>query len=298
MKNIFFIVIFFVFSLKGLAQSDEVKILSTIAVEKDYYVEEAKGLNIACKYNFLSLEEQHHDDTILIGATFYVTTRILENGVEISPAKGYASLIGESGTLMFSIPLTGDKIEASKFSKSLEQFIPYASLAIPEGKHTLQVSVSISGKDATGKVWEDKRLTDEITIIKPPIKLVNFNIDYIEVNPLNAKGNAWDYSVFKTDAPDVDVSIMIGSVVVWKSHVNDTYLFSVGPYSRNISFTISQGDKVGVLIQDMDVMYHDFVAKWLFATNNKSDGVEYTYDKSKGNIKSCNLKFSIHPLNN
>ncbi|MBX7224440.1 MAG: hypothetical protein K1X55_00285 [Chitinophagales bacterium] len=290
MRNIFFIALFFVGVSESVAQFNEIKILGITTIEKDYYVEGAKGINITYKYNFLSLEEQHHEDTILRGATFYLTTQILEDGMAVTPSKGYAS---SSDVLEFQIPLTGVQIEASKFSKTVVQFVPYASLNMSEGSHNIQVYTTVTGKDASGKQWRDSDTSGRISIVKPANKLFHLDIDYIELNTLNAKGNAWDYSIFKTDAPDVGVSVMIGNTVLWESQVNDTYMFSVGPNSRNIEFAISEGDKVGILIQDIDVMYHDFVAKWLFSTNDKKIGTGYTYDKSKGNIKSCNLKFSF-----
>ncbi|MBK7139990.1 MAG: hypothetical protein IPH74_13675 [Bacteroidetes bacterium] len=70
-------------------------------------------------------------------------------------------------------------------------------------------------------------------------------------------------------------------------------MFAVGPNSKNINFTISENDKVALLIQDIDIMIHDFVAKWFFSTSNKKDGLFSTYNTAKGNIKSCSLNFKI-----
>ena len=70
-------------------------------------------------------------------------------------------------------------------------------------------------------------------------------------------------------------------------------MFAVGPNSKNINFTISENDKVAVLVQDIDVLFHDYVAKWVFTTNDKKTGTLYSYNKAKGNIKSCSLTFKI-----
>ena len=69
-------------------------------------------------------------------------------------------------------------------------------------------------------------------------------------------------------------------------------MFAAGPDARNISFTISKNDKVVVKIEDIDIMFHDFIAKWIFSTN-KMPGVLYTFKKpSSTNIKSCLLTFT------
>lgn len=143
----------------------------------------------------------------------------------------------------------------------------------------------MSGKDADGHFHQHKKEKKDISFKKPPTKLFTLNIDYIEVNPHNAKGHVWDHAMFNSDAPDVGVNILTGNTTVWKSSVNDTYMFAVGPNSKNITFTISENDKVTVLVQDIDVMFHDFIARWNFTTNDKKLNTLYTYNKGKRKCK-------------
>jgi len=46
-------------------------------------------------------------------------------------------------------------------------------------------------------------------------------------------------------------------------------------------------------VQDIDVMFDDFIAKLLFKTGDKKSGTLYSYNTAKGNIKSCNITFKI-----
>lgn len=287
-------IILFVFSLISLhTKASNLKIIQYVDVETDYNYEGVKGINITYRYNFLSLEEENHNDTLLRGCTFYIKTTLSENNSAIEPANGYKSVMNTNGDLEFTIDLMGTEIEASKFDKKVTQFIPYASLKLNEGNHTINVKGEITGKDATGFLHQQKVEKTAITFKKPATKKFTMNIDFVEVNTLNSSGKAWDYAIFRTDAPDVGIDILIGNTSVYKSHVNDTYMFAVGPNSKNINFTISENDKVAVLVQDIDVMFHDYVAKWVFTTNDKKTGTLYSYNKAKGNIKSCNLTFKI-----
>lgn len=273
--------------------ASNLKIIQSINVETDYNYQGVRGLNITYRYNFLPLEEENHNDTLLRGCTFTIKTNLFENNNAIEPANGYKSVINTDGDLEFTITLMGADIVATKFDNKVSQFIPYASLKLNQGNHTINVIAEIKGKDATGFLHQQKIEKAATTFTKPATKTFTLNIDYIEVNTLNSKGQAWDYAIFRTDAPDVGVDVLIGNTSVFKNNVNDTYMYAVGPNSKNISFTISENDKVSVLVQDIDVLFHDFIAKWNFSTNDKKTGTLYAYNKVKGNIKSCNLTFKI-----
>ncbi|MFN8282122.1 MAG: hypothetical protein U0U67_02855 [Chitinophagales bacterium] len=287
------IALLLIISLQTVVANDAVKILSYIDVDTDYEFEGVKGINITYKYNFLSLEEDQHNDTILDNCTFYLKTKLYVNGAAVKSELGYNAYKNSNGELEYSITLTGRDIQASKFDRKATQFIPYAAMQINEGEYAITINTEMTGNDATGQSHTDKK-EKPVTFKKPATKIVTMNIDYIEVNTLNAKNQAWDYALFKTDAPDVGVDIKVGNSTTWKSHVNDTYMFAVGPNSKNIQFTISEKDKFAVLVQDIDVLFHDFVANLIFTTKDKKDGQVYTYDKASGNIKTCSLNFKIN----
>lgn len=292
MKQISIAVLIFFILIKP-AFSSNLKIINSISVEKDVEYEGAKGLSITYRYNFLPIEEENHNDTILKGAVFHLKTYVLENSSFVEPANGYTSVKNTNGDIEFDLTLMGSEITPSKFDKKITQFIPYASLNLVSGNHNIQIKAILEGKDATGFFHEQILEKTDIQFTKPATKLFTMNIDYIELNTLNSKGHAWDYALFRTDAPDVGVTILVGNTVVWKSHVNDTYMFAVGLNSKNINFSISENDNIIVLVQDIDVMFHDFAAKWNFATKKKVDNQLYTYSKAGGNIKSCNLNFKL-----
>lgn len=293
MKKLISTLILFNFTFFNILKASQLDIIQGIEIEPNYIDDGVHGMKITYRYNFLSLEEEHHNDTLLQNCTFTIKTKISENGKNIGTAKGFKSVTNQNGDLEFTIQLIGSEIQASKYDKLAVQFIPFAALNLMEGEHNLAVKAEISGKDATGFLHNQKIEKNGIVINKPITKTFTMNIDYLEVNTLNSIGQAWDYGIFKTDAPDVGINIMVGNVSVWKSNVNDTYMFAVGPNSKNISFTISKNDKVIFLVQDIDVMFNDFIAKWSFSTNDKKIGSNYNYNKAKGNVKSCNLSFRI-----
>ena len=293
MKKLISALILFNFTFFNILKASQLDIIQGIEIEPNYIDDGVHGMKITYRYNFLSLEEEHHNDTLLQNCTFTIKTKISENGKNIGTAKGFKSVTNQNGDLEFTIQLIGSEIQASKYDKLAVQFIPFAALNLMEGEHNLAVKAEISGKDATGFLHNQKIEKSGIVINKPITKTFTMNIDYLEVNTLNSIGQAWDYGIFKTDAPDVGINIMVGNVSVWKSNVNDTYMFAVGPNSKNISFTISKNDKVIFLVQDIDVMFNDFIAKWSFSTNDKKIGSNYNYNKAKGNVKSCNLSFRI-----
>ncbi|MBK9329735.1 MAG: hypothetical protein IPM95_10585 [Sphingobacteriales bacterium] len=276
------------------AKAQEFKILSTISVETDYEYGGVKGFNITYKYNFLSLEEFAHNDTLLRGCEFKLTTQLLANNEKVKPAQGYKSVTNSSGVLEYTIKLKGREIQPSYFDKKVTQFIPYAALNLTEGENTVTVQAEMSGKDADGHLHQHKKEKKDISFKKPPTKLFTLNIDYIEVNPHNAKGHVWDYAMFNSDAPDVGVNVLVGNTSVFRSNVNDSHMFAAGPNSKNISFMISAKDKISVLIQDIDVLFHDLIAKWEIATRYKKDGQVYTYDNTNANIKSCSVNYKIN----
>lgn len=293
MKKLISALILFNFTFFNILKASQLDIIQGIEIEPNYIDDGVHGMKITYRYNFLSLEEEHHNDTLLQNCTFTIKTKISENGKNIGTAKGFKSVTNQNGDLEFTIQLIGSEIQASKYDKLAVQFIPFAALNLVEGEHNLAVKAEISGKDATGFLHNQKIEKSGIVINKPITKTFTMNIDYLEVNTLNSIGQAWDYGIFKTDAPDVGINIMVGNVSVWKSNVNDTYMFAVGPNSKNISFTISKNDKVIFLVQDIDVMFNDFIAKWSFSANDKKIGSNYNYNKAKGNVKSCNLSFRI-----
>lgn len=268
----------------------ETKIISNLGVLPDFTFEGAKGINLTFQYNFHPIYEQTHNDTILQDCTFTLKVKLVAENKTIGAAKGYQFVENSQNELEYTITLSGTDLQATKVNKKTNQFIPYAALQLPEGVHAIKVQTSLNGKDVLGNEYHQNFEKNSITITKPATQLFTMNIDHIEVKPFTSNGQAWDYAFFKTDAPDVGVNIMVGNTTVYKKNVNDSYMFAAGPDSRNIVFTISKNDKVVVKIQDIDVLFHDFVAKWVFSTN-KMPGVTYTYKKPTGNVKSCLLTF-------
>lgn len=291
MKNLLLILVSILFTTNIIASN--LDMIKSVSVQTDYEYHGVKGINITYKYNFLPLIQENKNDTLLDNAIFKISTKLYQNNVAIEPAKGYQSQANTNDKLEFTLSLLSTDISPTKTDKTITQFIPYAVLKLNEGNQDIDIKAEITGKDAVDFFHHQKVEKNAITFNKPKTKTFTLNIDYIEVNTMNAQGQAWDYSIFRTDAPDIQVLVLVGNISVWKKSVTDTYMFAVGPYSKNISFIISENDKVEIYIQDIDLIFHDYIANWNFTTSDKKPGTLYTYNKAKGNIKSCNVNFRI-----
>ena len=273
--------------------TDNLKIIGLVEVKTDYTLDGVKGINITYRYNFLQLEEEHHNDTILKNASFSVSAVLYENDKAIEPALGYQSIANATGDAEFSFDFLSTEMQASKFDKKKSLFIPYAALKLSQGNHVISVKTLFSGTDGTGEKQQQIKQTENISFSKPKTNTFTLNIDYIEATEKNAKGNVWDIALFRTDAPDVGVNVLVGDISVWKKNVNDSYMFAVGPNSKNIMLTISENDRVVLLIQDIDLIFHDFIAQLNFDTKKLKTNQVYMYDTPIGNIKSCSLNYKI-----
>jgi hypothetical protein len=291
-KTLFILLVIVGFNAITFA-TNNIKIIGSVDVETDYTSNGVKGINITYRYNFLQLEEENHNDTILSKASFAVSAVLYENNQPLEPALGYQSVANANGDAEFGFDFLSNEMQASKFDKKKSLFIPYAALKLSQGNHIISVKSIFSGTDGTGNKHEQKLIDENISFKKPKTNTFTLNIDYIEATEKNAKGNVWDVAFFRTDAPDVGVTVLVGDISVWKKNVNDTYMFAVGPNSRNIVFTISENDRVELLIQDIDVLFHDFIARLAFDTKKLKTNQVYSYNKASGNVKSCSLNFKI-----
>ena len=275
-----------------IAQSNLPKIISAITVQNDIISEGVKGMNVTIKYNFLSIEELNHNDSILKNSDFFFATKCFENNKVIEADLGFTKF-SSNNEFYFKLNLLKQDVQASTIDKSIDFFIPYAALKLKEGKHTLSLKTEVvkieNVKTSTIQKFEKANLE----IIKPAIQIVTFDIDYIELNTLNTKGNSWDVGIFKPDAPDINVAIKLSSAIIWHQYQNDSYTYSLGSKSHNLTFAICKGDIITVYIQDLDIIFHDFVAQWQFDMTNKVKDQIYIFNTPKGNIKSCNLSYKI-----
>ena len=99
MKKILSFLIVFNFICFFTSKASNLDIIGNVSVETNYYYEGAKGIRVTYRYNFLSLEEEHHDDTLLNNCIFYIKTTLSENGNFVEPANGYGSVTNSTGDL-------------------------------------------------------------------------------------------------------------------------------------------------------------------------------------------------------
>lgn len=286
-------ILFLILSQNVFSQTDPIKIISSINVQNDYNSEGVIGMNITIKYNFLALEEWNHDDSILKNADFSFATKIIENNKPVEADQGFTKFTSNNAEFYYKMSLLRQDVQASVIDKTIDFFIPYAALKLTEGKHTLTLKTDVLKFEDLKTTSLQKFEKNNVDINKPPVQVVTFDIDYIELNTLNTKGNSWDVGIFKPDAPDIDVSINLSSATLWHQYQNDSYTYSLGSKSHNLTFAISKGDIITLYIQDLDIIFHDYVAKWQFDMANKVKDQIYVFDTAKGNIKSCKLTYKL-----
>lgn len=282
------------------AQTDGIKIIRSINVEKDYTLDGVIGLNVTYKYNFLPLQEQSHNDSILKGAKFKITTRFFVENEAINPAYGYQGFANIKNELVFTTTLKSQDIKASKFTKSIQVFIPYASLKMPGGVLYKMVVPSgvvkgeLSGTDGSGKTYSQKIEKVGINFYKPNTQIVSVTIDSIAVNFWDKRGRAWDFSFGGSDAPDVSVDLNLAGTTLWQKHFNNTYLFSLPNDANTITFTISENDRISLLVEDRDLLVSDLIADIKLKTKGLKVGEWYYYNEAGKNLRGCSIRFRIN----
>lgn len=289
-KRFLFLLVCLAF-LRAEAATDS--LLKNITAKPDLRIDDARGIFLSIEYDLRPLLSADPLDSVLLQGEFRISTRLFVNGQPVKPATGFHAYRGEKGELIFSERLSNSEKETAYTIQTKTIFIPYAALDLPQGTSELTVEAVFSGKDGLGNTHLQRIQRSGITINKPRTYLVTMNIDHIEVLPKTASGYDWDLNILATDAPDISVSLKVGPAVVWSKSENDSYLFSVGPYSRNIRYAVSEEDKLVVRIVDLDLVFNDFIAEWHFDTKNKSLGKKNLYNKSKGVIRSVLLDFQL-----
>jgi hypothetical protein len=277
------------------AQTSDAKFITGISVEKNDAEFGVQGLKVSYTYTFSPLGKQAIIDSILKTTSFKIKTRIFINDEAVNPGYGYNKFRNSRNDFEIISNLSGMDIRSAKTNKQVSVFIPYAALKLPAltsytatVKAALFSTVSITDKQL--------QLTEQgnITFYKPETLVATVNIDTIEVNTLDSKGTAWDYSFFGKDYPDIDVAIYLADNILWNKYTNNNFLFVLNPNEKSYAFNISKNDRITILIEDKDLFINDFIDQFNCVTADKVKGQWYYLIPNNKNIKYCKISYSIN----
>ncbi|WP_300662884.1 hypothetical protein [Fluviicola sp.] len=281
---------------QSTAQTNE-NIIQNILIRADYVENGVKGIQVSNTCDFSVLRKKYANDSLLTIALaqskFSYILYITQDSTKVKPAFGYKFLLGKRENIEFKVDCKPVFSDLSNLSKSYIQFIPYSALFLPEGKQSCAFSFDLSGKDGFNAVYRQNSFSAPLSFVKPPVKIFECSLDSLVIKPFNAQGQAWDHSVFGTDAPDLDFTILVGDLEVGTIHKGNSYSISFPERPRVFRFLISENDEVALILKDTDDAFHDPIASWRFNSSNMKENVSYQQKEAKANLQAFSFKCMV-----
>ncbi len=283
------------------AQTNE-NIIQNILIQADYVENGVKGIKVSNTCDFAVLRKKYANDSLLSIALaqskFSYVLYITQDSTKIKPAFGFKFLAGRREHIEFKVDCKPVLADLNNLSKSYVQFIPYSALFLSEGKQNCVFSFDLNGKDGFNAVYRQNSSSAPLSFVKPPVKVFECSLDSLVVKPFNAQGQAWDHSVFGTDAPDLDFSILLGDLEVGNIHKGNNYAILFPERPRVFRFLISENDEVTLILKDTDDAFHDPIASWRFNSSNMKENVSYQQKEAKANLQAFSFKCMVGKTKN
>lgn len=138
--------------------------------------------------------------------------------------------------------------------RDLELFIPFFSMDLRSGLQHFRLRLEVFDSQ-TGQLLNDK-LSDTLEFVKPPLKLLRFSLKRFVVDSTDPSGANWDFQLLNKDEirPDLSWKLMRGRHVLFmpRKHKN-TYEYEGTAVDLTPVFTLSEGDKLELFIEDFDL---------------------------------------------
>lgn len=296
MRHTFSLLACLFFFTIGFSQ-EEISMLKITSVKQDVVYKGAIGIQIECKYDYGFLKSKYPTDSLLSkstrGAEFKLFTTVFSNKELVQPAYGYTSIKRTDGNMEMASNLSTPMGTTNLDNNSTIIFIPYASLKLPSEQNEIYVHLRIQGKDSFGVKYQQKIKTETITFKKPPLRTFEFSLDSMTVNYIDYKGQAWDYSFSRGDAPDLDFNLFVGGTEVGNIHKGNSYSLNFAEKPRIFSFYVSANDEVWLYLVDEDTFFNDEIASWRFVTSSMKSGISYEQPEKKANLTSFQFSFKL-----
>jgi hypothetical protein len=276
---------------------EEVSMIKITSVTKDFVYKGAIGIKLECAYDYNFLKTKYTSDSLLSkstrGADFKIYTTVFQNKELVQPAYGYTSIKRADGNMEMASNLLTPMGTTNLDNNSTTIFIPYASLKLPSEQNEVYVHLRIQGKDSFGVKYQQKIKTETISFQKPALKIFEFSLDSMIVNYIDDKGQAWDYSFSRSDAPDLDFNLLVGGTEVGNIHKGNSYALKFAEKPRVFSFHVSENDEVWLYLVDEDTFINDEIASWRFVTTSMTNGISYEQQEKKANLTGFHFTFKV-----
>lgn len=301
--NILWFSLLLLFLSNGRLYSQDLEnIIQNIDVQTDYVQNGVKGLRISNTCDFNVLRKKYGNDSLmkiaLRQSRFSYVMTFFQDTTQLEPAFGYQHPGKKKEYLEFKIDCKPILNDLKNITYPFVQFIPYASLKLPNGRQSIQVKYELNGKDGFNASYKQSTQSPDVTFMKPVTKIFECSLDSLVIKPFNAQGQAWDHSVFGTDAPDLDFSIIMGDLEVGNIHKGNSYYIAFPDKPRVFRFLISENDEVSIVLKDSDDVFHDPIASWRFDTANMKDNVTYQQKEAKTNMQAFSFRCKVGKTKN
>lgn len=293
MKNISILFITILLQFQNVIAQDSSPIISKMVVSEDEEVNGVKGILVSFVYRFPDFKTDSADWELEDKSEFKISTRIYSGPDLLQAHDCWSAVTDTKGIFVLTSNFNSVLISLNYKKQILEQFIPYAALKLNQGKNTIMIESTFEGRDIQLKKYKQVLIKEKIKVDKPAIHTFTLTLDSLEANKLNSKGQGWDYSLFASSAPDVEVRIMMGKTIICQEKADNSYLFIPSKSSKNITFTISEGDEVAINILDIDPIGTEKIASYRLSTYDKVLGMRYYINTPKENLKFCFFSFVV-----
>lgn len=268
-------------------------IISKMVVSEDKEVNGVQGILVSFVYRFPDFKKDTANWGYIDKSEFKMATRIYVGNESIQAQQGWVKLSDNKNRFLFTSVFNSVLISYNRKNQILEQFIPYASLKLPEGKNTVSIESTFEGIDYERNKYKQVLKKEEIQFRNPASRTFTLALDSLEANVLNRKGQGWDYSMFGSSAPDIEVRVMMGTTAVWSEIVSNSYVFFPSKASKSVKFNIAEGDEVLIKVVDIDPIGSENIASFRLLTYDKTLGSTYYISEPKENLKSCHFSFVV-----
>ncbi len=283
---------FFLFFFQTIyAQIDTSTFIKGLSVEKDIMYEGAHGLRISYDFDFTKLNTTLQQDSLIKKSNFELVISLLLGDQPIKSTKNFKLLDNDKEEISIK-KLLNSNIKTSLKGKEV-LFVPYSALLLPVGQNTISCSLELEGHDGMGGKYNQKIKKNNIVISKKEQYLMTINIESLVADSLDFYGQFWDGGVFcrKCVAPDINVYIKLGQVILWDDWSKDSYRYFGDEKSRNITFYISKGDEVAFVVMDNDLLFHDYMGSIAIAPKEAELHHFISSPPSFGRINQCSLQW-------
>lgn len=283
---------------KSTAQVSIAEIVKDISIQPDQHYLGAKGILISGTYSFASKDSFQYNP--IDSRFFLVAEADLENNKPVPLHFAFANEIKKKARREymdgiengFTTDVVPEMIRRNRDSVyTLELFIPYAAFNLPAGEHKIQVQYRFDGDDAYRNRHCRMFAREALTIHIPVQRKFWIQANTIEVSTLNENGQAWDYSFFGKDAPDLKLSLSVGGLTIAASGlVKNSYSF---PGGFAVEVSVCEGDELRLLLADVDLSVDDIIADWKIETRAVVINQSYSFTNNTGQVKSCSIQYKL-----